>query len=415
MDSINNAMTEDDPFLPVLLIDPTYDDEVVFRINTHLKYGPDSYIYALARMPPNAEISKAISNLIRFYPHMTKEEVRRFIEEICNHKRTFVIPNEHKTEITVDGYVNTELMAALRRILEILEGYATIPRWIAVGFKYDGNLPLYPDDDGIFDDDDPTKKTIKLPSRKKAVDLLLNDIAKYMLPGDEKEETLFNVKSQVNEMYSESRNILLKLRLLQPIYIERFLDPAQKDVERNQLYGPANPYIFEGKSYDDRSCRMFTSFALMSMDDIDELLYQEDEIRPFDWFTGNCYICSKKIREYWHAVRMPLEGGGWDSCYCSWECVIKDLPKAAGESDAQFAPGPIRRRFIKYFSGIIMKMEIYDRESPEEEVDVSISQLEKRIEYVDKMSQNPKAFNREFEIGILSMGLDPVKILPKKH
>lgn len=48
--------------------------------------------------------------------------------------------------------------------------------------------------------------------------------------------------------------------------------------------------------------------------------YNED----IDWFTGKCDSCKKSITNRSHAIREPKEGGGWQGCYCSEECLTKE-------------------------------------------------------------------------------------------
>jgi len=38
------------------------------------------------------------------------------------------------------------------------------------------------------------------------------------------------------------------------------------------------------------------------------------------WFSKSCDKCSKNL-SYETVVRKPVVGGGWDGCYCSWNCV----------------------------------------------------------------------------------------------
>ena len=42
------------------------------------------------------------------------------------------------------------------------------------------------------------------------------------------------------------------------------------------------------------------------------------------WFTGRCQICDDFIMDSSHALRFPNEGGGWEGCYCSFECLTEN-------------------------------------------------------------------------------------------
>ncbi len=87
----------------------------------------------------------------------------------------------------------------------------------------------------------------------------------------------------------------------------------------NRVFGPANR--FEKKNCvsnpgREGPCRML------------ECVCRElDEDYPEEWFFEVCedYYCKKKIRDRSHAVRIPIQGGGWKGCYCSFECLENNL------------------------------------------------------------------------------------------
>lgn len=54
---------------------------------------------------------------------------------------------------------------------------------------------------------------------------------------------------------------------------------------------------------------------------------EKERFAELEWFDGKCQHlpCSKKIRAKHHALRMPLETGGWRGCYCSFDCIVDDI------------------------------------------------------------------------------------------
>lgn len=44
--------------------------------------------------------------------------------------------------------------------------------------------------------------------------------------------------------------------------------------------------------------------------------------QPYDWFTGYCEVCLRRIRRRVHALRAPMPYGGWKGCFCSWQHVV---------------------------------------------------------------------------------------------
>lgn len=42
------------------------------------------------------------------------------------------------------------------------------------------------------------------------------------------------------------------------------------------------------------------------------------------WFNGKCDVCQNFIMDRSHALRFPSAGGGWEGCYCSFECMTEN-------------------------------------------------------------------------------------------
>ena len=136
------------------------------------------------------------------------------------------------------------------------------------------------------------------------------------------------------------------------------------------MFGPANVWFVPHDSPDDgqdpQSCRMFTARNMPDFDALDDDEYIRATVGDdLDWFVGHCEICDLQY-SYDHAVRMPIEGGGWLGCYCSWNCVRKDIiPKESEYTDAH----SIRNYLVTVFEEKIMDVGIYDRPIAEIERD----------------------------------------------
>lgn len=50
-----------------------------------------------------------------------------------------------------------------------------------------------------------------------------------------------------------------------------------------------------------------------------------------DWFTGECEWCERIIADVSHVIRFPLEGGGWEGCYCSLKCLTESTHVGASD------------------------------------------------------------------------------------
>jgi len=127
--------------------------------------------------------------------------------------------------------------------------------------------------------------------------------------------------------------------------ISKTLDSCS--IEDFRRYGPVNP--IEGFDCIGRPghCRMFT--CICREDDESELFQsgdvkQEpvrakltdgqsgDVLHPL-WFDGYCEICQKTIKNYRYTIRLPVIGGGFVGCFCSFECLYKTELPLSKESD----------------------------------------------------------------------------------
>lgn len=140
----------------------------------------------------------------------------------------------------------------------------------------------------------------------------------------------------VDKLNPSQRHELISKFAIDPEEVKRIR--AHRDIFR--VYGPVNPYpdtdfsdlrdpdtgeldvnlIFGG-------CRMFT--------DLSQEFDPETGIPSDEWFTGYCVYCSLRIRSYHHAVREPGILGGWNGCYCTWDCVRGAIRDGQSGYDAE--------------------------------------------------------------------------------
>ncbi len=101
--------------------------------------------------------------------------------------------------------------------------------------------------------------------------------------------------------------------------IDKTLDNSSKNLTRT--LGPINPINGFDCISKEGPCRMFSCMC-REEDDDDEVKVSWQNI-----FPGECEICHKTIEHYRYAVRLPVIGGGFIGCFCSFECMYKtDLP-----------------------------------------------------------------------------------------
>lgn len=100
-------------------------------------------------------------------------------------------------------------------------------------------------------------------------------------------------------------------------------NPEQSSAAR--LFGPVNRMMDRdciSGSFAIGPCRMLECLCCENSD----VSYDGEKIEEVysSWFTGRCQVCLRSIRDLSHAVRLPLEEGGWSGCYCSIDCIRND-------------------------------------------------------------------------------------------
>lgn len=188
-----------------------------------------------------------------------------------------------------------------------------------------------------------------LPSDNEAVEMLTQGLARYGISFMEIEATKKFLLKEVSS--SEQR----KRELLDPI-----LENAnEKSLENDRLlywiFGPSNPLVdqdltINAPSYKYGGCRMFLC---------DLFDYDEEFDYVVDWFTGNCQYCLNRIEKKCYSVRKPRPHGGWQGCYCSWDCVKKDLKEL---EDAENEPDLLTQKLIEIFEKKMLEIGIQDRQ-----------------------------------------------------
>jgi hypothetical protein len=104
------------------------------------------------------------------------------------------------------------------------------------------------------------------------------------------------------------------------------LDKKPSKVIYQRYYGPVNAIAdvnccslsFEGP------CCMF--YCICKTFDFEDPEVQDvDDFKHLAqaWFKGHCDYCEKTISNFRYAVRFPLAYGGWEGCYCNYNCLYK--------------------------------------------------------------------------------------------
>ena len=85
----------------------------------------------------------------------------------------------------------------------------------------------------------------------------------------------------------------------------------------NSVFGPENPELPE---FPDDPRRFF-----MLHNSPDNPDTRREETFEIDWFKPLCDFCHRQIAVRQRAFRTPLHEGGWEGCFCSATCSLKQL------------------------------------------------------------------------------------------
>jgi len=127
-----------------------------------------------------------------------------------------------------------------------------------------------------------------------------------------------------------------------------YLSTLQDDPSYFNILGPANPFsgsellITEDECNKYGGCRMFFCRCREHYNEEDDEEIFDDNL---DWFLGYCMYCRRKIRNRYHAVRIPYVSGGWRGCYCSIDCLLDlytEMMEEAGSIEPPTTDGLIK-------------------------------------------------------------------------
>jgi hypothetical protein len=181
------------------------------------------------------------------------------------------------------------------RIRELRE-HGLIPEWIVASTKYGRILPTQED----LEKDVDFPEIVEYPED---IDDFIELITKYMIT-EEPDRFRERLKEDFGRMARENP-VLLEDYILS-IYKEVHRPKDAKEIEQFRVFGPLNP---------DPSG--FKNSAMFFAEEIDPDMPDYES----DWFLNSCDKCHLRILHFWYATRIPLMGGGWSNCFCSWKCV----------------------------------------------------------------------------------------------
>lgn len=235
--------------------------------------------------------------------------------------------------------------------------YAEIPEWI---IYIEGEIPSHEqwvETLPILGDVD-----FVIPNADEAAQLIIDNLKiQNNIPPEAESQAYDDLYATLSGASLKTRIALIAPFVKVPNELRLF-----DDEEMFRILGPSFPLA--GDNYlDSRSqnpcarfggCRAMLCFEYENNDGYGEVLLEDVDstglYAMLEWYTGACDFCRKKIRAKHHAVRMPMDTGGWLGCYCSFKCIRNDIVK----------PNPIREPLVDIFENQYRKYGIYDRTWP---------------------------------------------------
>jgi hypothetical protein len=316
-------------FSRLFLLQKMNDPTLAFLVLTNPEYTYVELIDNLARFDSSQQVGLAcvkLENIFGLQSHNTYNILRDHAVEFEN----FVVE-----EYMVDKMMQT---APFAKVPTYIQNY--LKEYIP---EYEDRLPTQKE---LYTLADEQKE-----EDRKDIDSISDDEALKMLTEGLERHGISIVEMEEAKKFLEEQLKTKKRELLEPILKSQ----EEKELEQDRVlfwtFGPSNPLVgqdltIDAPSYKYGGCRMFLC---------DLFDYDEEYDYVADWFTGNCQHCLLKIKERWHAVRLPRAHGGWEGCFCSWKCVSDYWRATEQEKDI------LTRKIIEIFEKKTREIGIQDR------------------------------------------------------
>lgn len=332
-------------------------------INSFIDYGDD-----------NTEIHGAILKIYDYYNRYSDttdlQTQLKFLYDRLNTENN-----------TTDKYY---IYSAIKTLYkgEYLQPHTNIkehnPQWKTTGYLFNTfkTITLKSEDE---------KLTIKIPYQDNLDKLYTRPVypidmellAEELSDNREVREFIMTNKIVYTNNTTNNKDIATKVKHSIKEYILRQIyDSFSDNIDLNRWYGLTNKMLY-GSSFTDEhhvcrvygGCRMFeclhhvnTDMVYMNNTSMNNTSKNKSMNKP--WFKGKCDICPKSMKSYHHAVRRPILTGGWQGCYCSWDCVRKFYMNVLHYEDSYETQ--IDREYDMYDMHIDYFEERYEKEGVED-------------------------------------------------
>lgn len=188
--------------------------------------------------------------------------------------------------------------------------YAEIPSWVK---NFEEELPALPE--FIF----------TIPTEDETVTILTSGMRAAGKSRVEVEDARADLRKKLIVSTLNERR-----KLLETTFENQYRLSLASNESLFRIYGPVNPILGDnltGKGENEfGGARMFTNITFEDfLEPGQDVVFPLEEYSPQAWFTGACQQCHRKIRKYTHAIRIPLDHGGWKGCFCDPQCIREYL------------------------------------------------------------------------------------------
>ncbi len=266
---------------------------------------------------------------------------------------------------------NVVVAASIALKLRKENDYAPIPTWIisseVLPLESNVKIPPY------------QKLELGLPNPENVINTMIaqmDEELKYQLSCSmDEEENDVNI-SKVRDILLAKYNalsLLDKYEIANDFVSKRNMLALQYDLRLFIILGPSAPLVDSRldeltpevdesggliPQIDYGGARMFTfnNFDINPLIEDDQFYDDGVPKNIVNWFVGYCMECNLKIKRKYHAVRIPMIYGGWQGCYCNWECVRSYIVDNFERSELD-----IISRLIDVYEDQLNKYKILDR------------------------------------------------------
>lgn len=158
------------------------------------------------------------------------------------------------------------------------------------------------------------------------VDRLTQDVSQqYYGFGGEKKKITLGGNTEALKKIVENMTRKQRLEYILPLISSQFNKELYENDLLNSFLGPCNPIVKNRDGDINHICYKYGGCRMLYCNCFENINAYEDGQKYYPnipmWFKEICDTCGNKILKRCYAIRRPLQGGGWEGTYCSFDCM----------------------------------------------------------------------------------------------